>query len=70
MFVAVGLALSALLVLNFTRGLTLFNPTYQLHVIMPTSAGLKPAADVMMAGVPIGKVVSPELIEDGRSRCV
>jgi phospholipid/cholesterol/gamma-HCH transport system substrate-binding protein len=66
-FVAVGLALIALLVLNFTKGLTLFNPTYQLHVIMPTSAGLKPAADVMMAGVPIGKVVSPELIEDGRS---
>jgi phospholipid/cholesterol/gamma-HCH transport system substrate-binding protein len=66
-FVAVGLALSALLVLNFTRGLTLFNPTYQLHVIMPTSAGLKPAADVMMAGVPIGKVVTPELDQDGRS---
>jgi phospholipid/cholesterol/gamma-HCH transport system substrate-binding protein len=63
----VGLALIALLVLNFSEGLTMFTPTYKLHVIMPTSAGLKPAADVMMSGVPVGKVVSPELGPDGRS---
>jgi phospholipid/cholesterol/gamma-HCH transport system substrate-binding protein len=67
LFVAVGLALIALLVLNFSEGITLFNSTYQVHVILPNSAGLKPAADVMMAGVPIGKVTKPELIEDGRS---
>jgi phospholipid/cholesterol/gamma-HCH transport system substrate-binding protein len=34
---------------------------------MPTVAGLKPAADVMMAGVPIGKVASTRLSLDGRS---
>jgi len=67
LFVAVGLALIALLVLNFSQGLTLFTPTYKLNVVMPTSAGLKPAADVMMAGVPVGKVVGPELGKDGRS---
>ncbi len=67
LFVAVGLALIALLVLNFSQGLTLFTSTYQLHVIMPSDAGLKPAADVMMAGVPVGKVVTPELGDDGRS---
>jgi ABC-type transporter Mla subunit MlaD len=66
-FGAVGIVLIALLVLNFSKGLTLFNSTYKLHVIMPSSAGLKPAADVMMAGVPIGKVVSPALVEGGRS---
>ncbi|HUD49100.1 MAG TPA: MlaD family protein [Candidatus Baltobacteraceae bacterium] len=66
-FVAVGLALIALLVLNFSQGLTLFNPTYTLHLMMPSGAGLKPAADVMMAGVPVGKVVSPALNPDGRS---
>jgi phospholipid/cholesterol/gamma-HCH transport system substrate-binding protein len=66
-FVAVGLALIALLILNFSQGLTLFKGTYDLHLVMPNSAGLKPAADVMMAGVPIGKVVSPELSQDGRS---
>jgi phospholipid/cholesterol/gamma-HCH transport system substrate-binding protein len=34
---------------------------------MPTVAGLKPAADVMMAGVAIGKVSATILSEDGRS---
>jgi phospholipid/cholesterol/gamma-HCH transport system substrate-binding protein len=66
LFVAVGLALIALLVLNFSQGLTMFTPTYKLYVIMPNSAGLKPTADVMMSGVPIGKCVSPELSPDGR----
>jgi phospholipid/cholesterol/gamma-HCH transport system substrate-binding protein len=66
-FVAAGMVMIALLVLNFSEGLTLFNPAYQLKLIMPSSAGLKPAADVMMAGVPVGKVVTPELNPDGRS---
>ena len=67
LFVFVGLALSALLILNFSRGLTLFKSTYKVHIIMLTVAGLKPAADVMMAGVPIGKVVSTILSTNGRS---
>ncbi|HZM04887.1 MAG TPA: MlaD family protein [Candidatus Saccharimonadales bacterium] len=67
LFVFVGLALIALLILNFSKGVTLFNPTYNLHVIMPSMAGLKPTADVMMAGVPIGKVSRTDLAEDGRS---
>jgi phospholipid/cholesterol/gamma-HCH transport system substrate-binding protein len=67
LFAAVGLALTALLVLNFSEGITLFNKTYQLQVVLPSSAGLKPAADVMMSGVPIGKVVKSELGPDGRS---
>jgi ABC-type transporter Mla subunit MlaD len=66
-FVAGGLALIALLVLNFSQGITGFRSTYEIHVVIPTSAGLKPAADVMLSGVPIGKVISPELSEDGRS---
>jgi phospholipid/cholesterol/gamma-HCH transport system substrate-binding protein len=66
-FVAVGLALTALLILNFSQGITLFEHTYKLHVVLPNSAGLKPASDVMMAGVPVGKVISPELRPDGRS---
>ena len=36
LFVFVGLALAALLILNFSKGITLFNSTYKLHVIMPT----------------------------------
>ncbi len=67
LFVAVGLALLALLVLSFSRGLTLFNSTYRLSVKLDGAAGLKPTADVMMAGVPIGKATGLELSPDGHS---
>jgi phospholipid/cholesterol/gamma-HCH transport system substrate-binding protein len=67
LFVAVSLSLIALLILNFSRGLTLFHRTYQLHLMMPSTAGLKPAADVMLFGVPIGKVSSLELGPNGKS---
>src|SRR5271157_1057078 len=67
LFVFVGVALIALLILNFSKGITLFNPTYKLRVILPNAAGLKPTADVMMAGVPIGKVSSTDLADNGKS---
>ena len=60
-FVFVGLVMGALLILNFSKGPLVFHSTYKLHITMPTVAGLKPAADVMMAGVPVGKVVATEL---------
>src|SRR5580658_2286763 len=69
-FVAVGLALLAVLVLSFSRGLTLFDSTYRLRILLPNAAGLKPTADVMMAGVPIGKASELELLPDGRSVAV
>lgn len=67
LFVAAGLLLLAALILNFSKGITLFASTYSLKITMPTVAGLKSTADVMMAGVPIGKVTHTELIDDGRS---
>lgn len=67
LFVAGGLALVALLILNFSRGTTLFKPTYQLHIIMPTTAGLKQASDVTLFGVPIGKVSDLGIGSDGKS---
>jgi phospholipid/cholesterol/gamma-HCH transport system substrate-binding protein len=69
-FVAVGLALLAVLVLSFSRGLTLFDSSYRLRIVLPNAAGLKPTADVMMAGVPIGKASELELLPDGRSVAV
>jgi phospholipid/cholesterol/gamma-HCH transport system substrate-binding protein len=66
-FAAIGLALLAVLVLSFSRGLTLFERTYTLRIVLPTAAGLKPTADVMMSGVPIGKATGVELLPDGRS---
>ncbi len=69
-FVATGLALLALMVLSFSRGLTLFERSYQLRILLPSAAGLKPTADVMMSGVPIGKANGVELLPDGRSVAV
>jgi len=66
-FVAVGLVLMAVLVLSFSRGLTLFESTYKLRIVLPNSAGLKPTADVMMSGVPIGKASKLKLLHEGRS---
>jgi phospholipid/cholesterol/gamma-HCH transport system substrate-binding protein len=66
-FVVVGVALVALLILNFSKGITLFNSTYRLRVVLPNAAGLKPSADVMMAGVSIGKVSAMDLADDGKS---
>ncbi len=69
-FVAAGLALLAVLVLSFSRGSTLFDQTYHLRVLLPSAAGLKPTADVMMSGVPIGKASDLQLMPDGRSVAV
>jgi phospholipid/cholesterol/gamma-HCH transport system substrate-binding protein len=69
-FVAAGLALLALLVLSFSRGSTLFDRTYHLRILLPSAAGLKPTADVMMSGVPIGKATDLQLLPDGRSVAV
>jgi phospholipid/cholesterol/gamma-HCH transport system substrate-binding protein len=66
-FVAAGLALLTVLVLSFSRGSTLFDRTYHLRIVLPSAAGLKPTADVMMSGVPIGKATGLELRPDGRS---
>jgi phospholipid/cholesterol/gamma-HCH transport system substrate-binding protein len=66
-FVFLGLAAAALLILNFSKGITLFQSTYYLHMRLNNVAGLKPAADVMLAGVPVGKVVDTTLSLDGRS---
>ena len=66
-FVFVGVALLALLILSFSSGVTLFQRTYKLHLILPNAAGLKPAAEVMMAGVPIGKVSEMGLTNDNKS---
>jgi len=66
-FVFVGVALLALLILSFSSGVTLFQRTYKLHLILPNAAGLKPAADVMMAGVTIGKVSEMGLTNENKS---
>jgi phospholipid/cholesterol/gamma-HCH transport system substrate-binding protein len=67
LFVIIGIGLIALLILNFSKGVTLGMSTYKLRVILPNAAGLKTSADVMMAGVSIGKVTQMSLADDARS---
>ncbi|HMD55589.1 MAG TPA: MlaD family protein [Phycisphaerae bacterium] len=67
LFIFVGVALLALLILSFSSGVTLGRATYKLQVIMPNAAGLKPAADVLLSGVPIGKVIDMTLADDNQS---
>ena len=65
LFVLIGLVLVAALMLNFSKGITLFQSTYKLHLIMTTVSGLKPHADVMMSGVQVGNVSIPSVAPDG-----
>ncbi len=65
LFVLIGLVLVAALMLNFSKGITRFQSTYNVHVIMTTVSGLKPHADVMMSGVPVGNVIDSELVDEG-----
>lgn len=67
LFVVVGVALIALLILNFSKGFTLGRSTYKLRVILPNAAGLKPSAEVMMAGLSIGKVSAMKLADNEKS---
>jgi phospholipid/cholesterol/gamma-HCH transport system substrate-binding protein len=56
LFVAVGLALLAALILQFSKGLSLFKPTYEIFLRSESASGLKQNSNVMMAGVPVGSV--------------
>lgn len=69
-FVLIGLALIAALLLFFSKGTSLFAGTY--NIVMKTSkvGGLKSQAQVLMSGVPIGRVESITLSEDGKTATV
>ncbi len=55
-FVFLGLVLVAALMLNFSRGVSLFKPRYELNMSTRTVAGLKEGAEVYLSGVKIGSV--------------
>jgi len=56
LFVAVGLTLLAIMMIQFSKGKSLFHPTYQLHMVAPNVGGLKTGANVLLAGVSVGNV--------------
>ncbi|MBU6399400.1 MAG: MCE family protein [Verrucomicrobia bacterium] len=67
LFVLVCLVLLGTLVIEFSKGWTLFKSTYELRLRTTNVGGIKAGAVVLMAGVPVGNVARAELNPDGRS---
>src|SRR6266545_3672467 len=67
LFVVACLVLLGLLVVNFSKGLTFFTPTYTLRLKTSNVGGIKREAAVLVAGVPVGNVAGAELSPDGRT---
>jgi phospholipid/cholesterol/gamma-HCH transport system substrate-binding protein len=67
LFVFIGLILLAVLLLEFSKGLTFFRPTYDILLNASTVSGLKPRAQVLMSGVQVGTVSNIQLAPDGKS---
>jgi phospholipid/cholesterol/gamma-HCH transport system substrate-binding protein len=67
LFVLVGLVLLAVLLIQFSKGTSLFRGHYELRLHASSVGGLKPRASVFLAGVPVGSVSDIKLAPDGRS---
>ena len=67
LFVFIGLVLLAVLLLQFSKGLTFFRPTYDILLHAQSVGGLKPRAQILMSGVQVGTVSAMRLAPDGKS---
>ncbi len=67
LFVFIGLVLIAALLLQFSKGLTFFRPTYDIYLRSSNVGGLKTKAGVLMSGVQVGTVSDIQLAPDGRT---
>ena len=67
LFVFIGLVLLGALLLEFSKGLTFFRPTYRINLSSSNVAGLKTRADVLMSGVKVGTVSDIRLTPDGKT---
>lgn len=67
LFVFLGLALLAVLLLQFSKSTSLWRGTYELHLHADNVGGIKPRAGVLLAGVQIGSVQDIHLADDGKS---
>lgn len=64
-FVFICLALLGVLLLQFSKGVTLFRKTYTIILNTGNVGGLKPRASVLMSGVMVGTVSKSELSPQG-----
>ena len=67
LFVFVGLVLLAVLLIQFSKGTSIFSGTYQVRMTAPNVGGLKLRASVLLAGVIVGDVSDIQLAPDGKS---
>ncbi len=66
LFVLAGLVLTGVLLMQFSKGTSLFRPTYDILLESVDVAGLKERADVLMSGVRVGSVKSMQLAPSGK----
>ena len=67
LFVFVGLVLLAVLLIQFSKGTSLFRGTYELRLNAVNVGGLKQRASVLLSGVQVGAVSGIQLAPDGKS---
>jgi phospholipid/cholesterol/gamma-HCH transport system substrate-binding protein len=67
LFVLLGLALLAGLLIQFSKGTSLFRGTYELHLHAANVGGIKPRSGVLLAGVQVGTVADIRLADDDKS---
>jgi phospholipid/cholesterol/gamma-HCH transport system substrate-binding protein len=66
-FVFIGLALLAALLIEFSKGAAFFRPTYVIYLKAVNVGGLKADAAVLVSGVQVGTVSGIDLAPDGKS---
>lgn len=66
LFVALALIVAVALLLVFSKGSSLFTPTYELLLKAQTVAGLRNGATVLLSGIVIGSVVDADVAPGGR----
>jgi phospholipid/cholesterol/gamma-HCH transport system substrate-binding protein len=66
-FVLVGLVLLAVVLIQFSKGTSLFRGTYELRLKAVNVGGIKERAGVLLAGVEVGSVSQIKLADDGKS---
>ncbi len=67
LFVLIGLGLLGVLLIEFSKGMSMFKPTYEILLHSSNVGGLKVKASVLMSGVQIGSVSDIKLAPDGKS---
>ncbi len=67
LFVFIALVLLGVLLIQFSKGTSVFRGTYNVRLVAPNIGGLKLRASVLLAGVIVGSVSDIQLAPDGKS---